>query len=176
MLAFVPRLVAQNEGTKSRTVTDPISQVVFDLPPAWNVSHSDGELSTFHLDARTAPATARMRTVAQLGENPYPQSTFSGAMFYVSVTRPSTAAACTAQATTTPNTAAGSAVIGDRSFTRGFREAGKICTEERDTVYTAMHRGSCIRFDLVIHTFLRRRGKRSARHDRGSTAGDGASA
>ncbi len=143
----------QNDGTKSRTVSDAVSQLSLNLGAEWILSHEDGELSTFHLDARTAPASTHMRTVAQLGENPYPQSTFSGALFYVSMTRPSTLEACNAQATAKPNVAAGSAIIGDRTFVRGFREAGKICTEERDTVYTALRHGSCVRFDLVIHTF-----------------------
>jgi hypothetical protein len=38
-------------------------------------------------------------------------------------------------------------------FARGHDEQGSICTEARDTVYTAMHRGSCLRFDLTIHNF-----------------------
>ena len=46
-----------------------------------------------------------------------------------------------------------SAVVADVKFSRGRDDHGHICTEARDVAYTAMHRGSCLRFDLAINSF-----------------------
>jgi hypothetical protein len=43
--------------------------------------------------------------------------------------------------------------IGGVTFTRGYDERGKICTEGRDEIYTALRNDTCYRFDLVINTF-----------------------
>ena len=56
------------------------------VPAGWNLTRKDGEVSTFPLDARTAAHTAQMRAVASITFNPHPHSTFSGALFYFSVT------------------------------------------------------------------------------------------
>jgi hypothetical protein len=137
----------------ARTVQDSRTQVSFSLPAGWNLSRSDGELSTFHLDARSAPPRAEVRAVANLAFNPYPRSTFSGALFYLSQTSHSTPNECIAQASAKPNAALGSAVVGDVPFSRGHDAHGKICTEARDTVYTAFRHGACVRFDLVLNNF-----------------------
>ena len=147
-----------------REVPDPVSpaaQVVedarvhmeFQLPAGWNLSRRDGEVSTFRLDARTAPRRTELRAVASLAFNPYPLSNFAGALLYLSVLPKSTEAACVAQTTARPEHALEPQVLGDVRFSRGKDEHGRICTEARDVTYTALHGGSCVRFDLVINTF-----------------------
>jgi hypothetical protein len=144
-----------NEGLapSAQSVKDAQSGVSFDLPAGWNLARRDAELSTLRLDARSAPRGVELRAVATLAFNPYPLSTFSGALFYLSVIPHSTAAQCAAQANSRPETGLSPVPVGDVLFARGHDEYGSICTESRDTVYTALHRGSCIRFDLTIHNF-----------------------
>lgn len=137
----------------AQVVEDSRTHVRFQLPAGWNLTRRDGELSTFHLDARTAPKGAELRAVADLDFNPYPRSTFSGALFYLSVTPRSTAAACAAQAGGRPAQATGTVPVGDVPFHRGHDEHGKICTEARDDIYTALRGGSCVRFDLAMNSF-----------------------
>jgi hypothetical protein len=137
----------------ARTVQDTRSHVRFDLPPGWNLARRDGELSTFSLDARSAPPNAEVRAVAALAYNPFPRSTFSGALFYLSLTPHSTPAACLAQAHAKPNEPLSSVSVGDVPFARGHDAHGTICTEARDTVYTTLRHGSCVRFDLAINSF-----------------------
>lgn len=127
--------------------------VTFDLPAGWNVTERDGDVSTFALDARTAAGNARMREVAQLAFNPFPSSTFSGALFYFSVTPHSTERGCAAQASAQAPRVTGNANIGGITFAHGYDEHGAICTEARDEIYTALRRGACLRFDLVLNTF-----------------------
>ena len=55
--------------------------VRFRVPEGWELQRKDGELSTFHLDARTATPDTQMRSVAAIQFNPYPYSTLSGALF-----------------------------------------------------------------------------------------------
>jgi hypothetical protein len=150
-----PRPTTAPEPTNppAQTVTDVRTHVAFHLPPGWNVSHKDGEVSTFHLDARTAPRQSQLRAVASLAFNPFPRSTFSGALFYLSATPHSTAETCAAQTTTKPETPLEGAVIADVKFSRGKDESGKICTEARDLAYTTLRGGSCVRFDLAINSF-----------------------
>lgn len=132
---------------------DPKSHVSFHLPAGWNLSRTDGELSTFHFDARTAAQHTNLRAAASLNFNPYPWSTFAGALFYFSTTAKTTPALCTAQATGKPDRAVPPASVDDVSFAHGHDEHGNICTEARDEVLTAYRRGVCVRFDLVINTF-----------------------
>lgn len=136
-----------------QTVEDARARLRFRLPAGWNLVRKDGELSTFRLDARTAPRRAELRAVAAIAFNPYPRSTFSGALFYLSVTPHSSAAACAAQVSSRPAQATGSVPVGDLTFARGHDEHGKICTEARDDVYTTLRGGSCIRFDLAMNSF-----------------------
>jgi hypothetical protein len=125
----------------------------FHLTAGWNVSRQDGELSTFRTDARTAPAATQFRLVATLGFNPYPFSTFASALVYLSTTPHSTSEACAAQATAAPAKPAPRTVVAEMPFDRGHDEHGKICTEARDDIFTALHAGTCVRFDLAINTF-----------------------
>jgi hypothetical protein len=125
--------------------------VRFTLPSGWTLDRRDGELSTFHLDARTAPAAAEMRAVASLGFNPLPQSVLAGATFYYSVERHTTPAECATQ----PPPETDIQDIAGMEFRHGHDEHGQICTEARDEVYTAFRKGSCYRFDLTVNTFCR---------------------
>jgi hypothetical protein len=126
--------------------------VAFKVPPGWGFTRRDGEVSTFHEDARTAPNKAEMRGVANINFNPYPMSTLSGALVYYSVAKHSHEADCALQAA--PKGAAHDVQeIGGISFSHGHDEHGNICVEARDEVYTAYRKGSCYRFDLELNTF-----------------------
>jgi hypothetical protein len=137
----------------ARDVPDAADRLSFHLPAGWNLSAKDGEISSFHLDARTAPRSSRLRAVASLGFNPYPQSTFAGALFYVSAAPHSTASACTSQTSTRPFTALPPFFVDDVKFARGKDEHGQICTDQRDVAYTALRNGTCLRIDLAINSF-----------------------
>src|SRR5271170_4902681 len=127
--------------------------VSFTIPPAWNITRRDGDVSTFHLDARNAAHTAQMRAVATISFNPHPYSTFAGALFYFSVAPNVTANQCAAQAIArAPRTVSTTQVAGV-TFTHGYDEHGGICTESRDEIYTAAHNDACYRFDAVINNF-----------------------
>ncbi|WP_433965522.1 hypothetical protein [Tunturiibacter gelidiferens] len=127
--------------------------VTFTVPAAWELNRKDSEVSTFNLDARSVAHTTQLRAVASIGFNPHPNSTFSGAFFYFSVTPHLSSAECSAQATARDPRTASSAEIGGIPFTRGYDEHGGICTESRDEIYTTAHNNSCYRFDAVINTF-----------------------
>jgi hypothetical protein len=127
--------------------------VSFQIPAAWNLSRKDSDISTFSLDARTAPRNTQLRAVADIAFNPFPYSTFSGALFYFSVTPHAKEADCTQQASVKAPRTPSATQIGGLSFTHGYDEHGGICTEARDEIYTAYRNKSCYRFDLVINTF-----------------------
>ena len=74
-------------------------KVRFTVPKGWEVAHKDGQVSTFHLDARSAPAGTKLRGIAMLDFNPYAYSTLAGALFYYSVEPNTTDVECSAQAT-----------------------------------------------------------------------------
>ena len=94
-----------------------------------------------------------MRAVATISFNPHPYSTFSGALFYYSVTPNVTANQCAAQASArAPRTVTTTQVAGV-PFTHGYDEHGSICTESRDEIYTTHHNDTCFRFDAVINNF-----------------------
>ncbi len=137
----------------ARTVVDSRAHVSFHLPAGWVLARKDGEISTFHQDARTAPPNAQLRAVANLDFNPYPLSTFAGALFYVSTTPHSTEADCAAQTTVKPQKPLTPMSVANLKFNRGLDEHGHICTEARVLTYTAMHEHSCLRFDLAVNTF-----------------------
>ena len=152
-------LPATKASPPTNTFHDPAYKVAFDYPANWTFSETDREISTFHLDARSAPRNASMRAVAAMPENPYPLSTFSGAYLYFSVTPRSNESACARQAA--PPKAAGKKVsratskvtVADIPFTHGHDDQHEICTVQRDEVYTTLHRGACYRFDLAINNF-----------------------
>ncbi len=138
----------------ARSFHDPRSGVTFQVPAAWALTRKDREVSTFVLDARSAVKPTEMRAVANITFNPFPESTFSGAYFYLSYAPHSTPADCTHQTATLksahPTT---TAQVGGIPFTHGYDEHGGVCTESRDEIYTAAHKGACYRFDLVINNF-----------------------
>jgi hypothetical protein len=96
---------------------------------------------------------SQMRAVASISFNPHPYSTFSGALFYFSVTPNVTANQCAAQAIArAPHTVSTTQVAGV-PFSHGYDEHGGICTESRDEIYTTPHNNACYRFDAVINNF-----------------------
>jgi len=127
--------------------------VTFTVPTAWDLTRKDAEVSTFNLDARSVARTTQLRAVASIDFNPHPNSTFSGALFYFSVTPHLTPSECSAQATAQAPRTASTAEIGGLPFTHGYDEHGGICTESRDEIYTTPRNNSCYRFDAVINTF-----------------------
>jgi hypothetical protein len=142
-----------------RTFHDSAYPLSFDYPAAWTFSRTDHEISTFHLDARSAPRRASLRAVAAMSENPYPASTFSGAYIYFSVTPRSSASACARQAAPPAKGARKrpakptSTHVNDIPFTHGHDEQKAICIVQRDETYTTFHHGACYRFDLAINNF-----------------------
>ena len=137
----------------ARTFHDAQYGVSFIVPTAWNVTRKDSDVSTFNLDARSAPRTAKMRAVASIAFNPHPTSTFSGALFYFSVTPHISAAQCGYQATAEAPRKVTTAKIDGVTFNHGYDQHGVICTEARDEIYTAQRGDACYRFDLVINTY-----------------------
>jgi hypothetical protein len=157
-------LAAQVRTLSSLTVPDPSTPpasafhdtrygVTFKVPAGWTLTRHDAEVSTFAFDVRTAPVSAQMRGLATIAFNPHPASTFSGALFYFSVTPRSTEAQCRDQASAQAPRTVTSAQIAGTSFTHGYDEHGTICTEARDEIYTALRNNACYRFDLVVNTF-----------------------
>lgn len=130
--------------------------VKFQVPPGWSLNRKDGLVSTFHNDARSASADAKVRGIASLDFNPYPYSTLSGAVFYYSVTPHSNDQECAKEAEPESVPLAVSTDvqdIGGMRFNHGHDEHGDICVEARDEIYTAYRKGSCYRFDMEINTF-----------------------
>jgi hypothetical protein len=155
---------APGVDAKDQLFRDPRFGVSFRVPAGWEFSRKDGQLSTFHMDARTAPGSAQLRAVAIIDFNPFPRSTFSGALFYYSVEPRTSDIECARQATAlAPASAPPSHApksqskdtlqIAGMSFTHGHDEHGQICTEARDDVYTAWRKHTCYRFDLAMNTF-----------------------
>lgn len=140
---------APDASAKPYTFHDERFHVRFMVPPGWQFTTRDGQVSRFHADVTTAPPGSTVRGVASLNFNPYPRSTLSGAMFYFSVDPKTTEQACASQATPP----SGLQEIGGMEFAHGHDEHGVICTEARDDVYTAYRKGSCFRFDLKVNTF-----------------------
>ena len=149
------RLLPTPEPTSppARHIRETRAGISYDLPAGWNFSRQDGDLSTFALDARSSLPHTQMYGVAQIAFNPFPVSTFSGALFYSSVTPHSSPLACSNQATAPVSHPSGTVSIGGALFRHGYAEHGGSCTESRDEVYTALVGTSCYRFDLVINTF-----------------------
>jgi hypothetical protein len=127
--------------------------VAFHVPAGWNFERKDGILSNFGKDVRSARRGLDVRGVAAINFNPYPPTTFAGAMFYYSVLPHSDANACAVQATTGHLKPKADVPIGGVVFKHGQDQHGTICTESRDEVFTALRGRSCLRFDLVVNTF-----------------------
>lgn len=143
-------------SAKQQVFRDGRFGVRFRVPRGWTLERKDGEVSNFHLDARTATPDTRMRSVAAIQFNPFPYSTLSGALFYFSVQRHSTDAECARQASAPAAHATEvqeTQEIDGMNFAHGHDQHGKICVEARDEVYTAYRKGACYRFDLAMNTF-----------------------
>jgi hypothetical protein len=146
---------AQTEPTTpaAQTFHDRRSGVSFQVPAGWNLTTKDGEVSTFHLDAPTALKGAQMRAVASISFNPYPQSTFSGALFYVSWIPGMSEDQCALQMPSSGANPPPTRKIDNVIFKDGYDEHGRVCVEARDQIHLAIHNNACYRFDLVINTF-----------------------
>jgi hypothetical protein len=127
--------------------------ISFQSPVGWTLTRRDSEVSTFINDAHTVASNTHMRAVATIAFNPHPTSTFSGALFYFSVTPRSNEHDCRQQASATASHIIAPRQIAGATFTRGYDEHGRICTEARDEIYTTLRNNTCYRFDLVINTF-----------------------
>ena len=138
--------------TKEQSFRDAAFGVRFKVPPGWEITRRDHEVSTFRMDARTAPPGLQMRSVLSLDFNPYPQSTLAGALVYYSVEKHAKAAECVRQATG-KGEPQDTQEIGGVNFVHGHDEHGEMCVEARDEVYTTYRKGSCYRFDLEMNTF-----------------------
>jgi hypothetical protein len=172
----VPVPEAEPMESAPQPFVDKHYKVRFMVPRGWEVSRKDYQVSTFHMDARSAPRKAQLRGVAMLDFNPYARSTLSGAIFYFSVEPKTTDVECSAQATVPsggaedladsfasqapPSTAVSTPAnhkdvqdVAGMTFAHGHDEHGQICIEARDEVYTAWHNHACYRFDLAMNTF-----------------------
>lgn len=146
----IPR---EQKTTPATTFHDPHYGVTFQIPTGWNLTRRDAEFSTFSLDVRTAPPATRMRGLATIAFNPHPRSTFSGALFYFSVTPRMTESQCRSQAAAQAPRTVTTTQIAGTTFNHGYDEHGAICTESRDEIYTALRNDACYRFDLILHNF-----------------------
>jgi hypothetical protein len=162
---------AQSSASAALPTSPPAQQIHVDgvslrVPAGWAWTRADGEVSNFHDDARTSPANAHLIGSASIAYNPFPLSSFSGATIYLTFAAKQTASHCTRQAEVPapleasatarfPEPAAPAAApsLPGVTFNHGHDAHGVMCTEERDEVYTTMHRGACYRADLVLHTF-----------------------
>lgn len=135
------------------TFRDPKYKVAFRVPAGWDTEHKDGVLSNLGKDIRTAKSSMNVRGVAAMNYNPYPPTTFSGALFYYSVVPRSNQAACTALATTGHLKPMPEVTVNGTSFKHGQDQHGGMCTESRDEVFTTLRGTACFRFDLVVNTF-----------------------
>ena len=79
-------------------------------------------------------------------------STFEGAIFYASSTPHLSAAACAAEAVTPLPRRQEATQIDGVTFNHGYGQLEQDCVVSRDEIYTSLRQGSCLRFDLVIHT------------------------
>jgi hypothetical protein len=159
----VPQSPPSNAAPQS--FLDKHYHVSFRVPPGWELNQKDGRISTFHMDARSAPPQAQLRSVALIDFNPFPYSTLAGALFYFSVEPKTTDAECARQATGSTGPDAPSSNkdqtaphkdvqdIAGMPFTHGHTELHGVCIEARDEVYTAWRKHACYRFDLTINTF-----------------------
>ncbi len=140
----------------ARVFRDARSGIAFQVPAGWDLNRKDREVSTFALDAPTIGKTAQLRAVADIAFNPLPQTNFSGAYFYASVTPKLSDADCARQAYGSGKQEErkhASAEVAGISFAHGHDEHGGVCVESRDEIYTTLHKGACYRFDLVINNF-----------------------
>jgi hypothetical protein len=172
----IPVPESEPAGSAPQPFVDKHYKVRFTVPRGWEVARKDYQLSTFHMDARSAPPKAQLRGLAMLDFNPFARSTLAGAIFYFSVEPKTTDIECAAQATApnggasidpadfasaapvskqvpTPQNHKDVQDIAGITFAHGHDEHGRVCIEARDEVYTAWHKHACYRFDLAMNTF-----------------------
>lgn len=142
-----------NPKPAARDFNDPLYRVSFHIPAGWNFEKRDGVISNFGVETRTARARSQVRGVAEISFNPWPPTTFAGALFYYSVIPHSTAATCVAQTATKGMRRQPDTEVGGIAFHHGRDQHGSVCTEARDDAFTAMRGTACMRFDLVVNTF-----------------------
>jgi hypothetical protein len=140
------------ETAREQNFRDMQFGVRFKVPPGWGLTRRDHEVSTFRMDARTAPPSLQLRSVVSLDFNPFPQTTLAGALVYYSVQKHAKAAECMQQAAG-KDEPADTLQIGGMNFVHGHDEHGGVCVEARDEVYTAFRKRACYRFDLELNTF-----------------------
>lgn len=127
--------------------------VSYRVPAGWDTERKDGVLSDLKKDVRSANGSMQVRGVSAMNYNPYPPTTFSGALFYYSVVLNANAQSCGALATTGKLKPKPDATINGITFQHGQDQHGGTCTESRDEVFTTLKGNTCLRFDLVVNTF-----------------------
>ena len=128
-------------------------RVTYRVPAGWDTEHKDGILSDLEKDVRSANRSMQVRGVSAINYNPYPPTTFSGALFYFSVMPNATAQSCGVLATTGKLKPKPDVTIAGMNFKHGQDQHGGMCTESRDEVFTTLKGNACLRFDLVVNTF-----------------------
>ncbi|SEG38372.1 hypothetical protein SAMN05421819_2808 [Bryocella elongata] len=143
---------APNPASAARDFRDSRYGVHLEVPAGWTLARRDGELSNFLLDVKGSPASSVVRAASSMDFNPFPHSTFGGALLYFTVQPNSDERSCEKQA----DASAGKSEvvgIGGMGFTHAHVEHGSECVEARDDVYTAYRKHACYRFDLEVNTF-----------------------
>ncbi len=148
-----PAEPATPDPAEARPFHDAKYKVSFTVPAGWNFEQKDGLLSNFGVDTPTARRRTDVRGVAAINFNPWPVSTFAGALFYYSVIPRAKAGMCAEQTTTRGVKPLPESQIDGTPFHHGAEHHGKVCTESRDDMFTAMQGKNCVRFDLVVNTF-----------------------
>lgn len=137
----------------ARTFVDRKYKLHFEVPGGWDLEHKDGYLSNFSHDSRDTVPGLDVRGVAAINYNPWPPTTFSGALFYYSVKAKSNAADCEGQTKSGSVHAVAPALIDGVKFNHGRDEYGIGCIQSRIDVFTTLRGNACIRFDMVINTY-----------------------
>lgn len=127
-------------------------KVTFHIPAGWSFERKDGVLSNYGVEMHPA-RRPDVRGVAAINFNPWPPTTFAGAIFYYSVVSHADTQACESQASTGRVKPLPPTQIAGVAFHHGHEQHGTVCTEARDEVFTAMRGQACLRFDLVVNTF-----------------------
>jgi hypothetical protein len=83
---LVPLSAPDPASPPASTFHDTRYGVSFQSPVGWTLTRRDSEVSTFVNDTHPLSTSTRMRAVSSIAFNPHPTSTFSGALFYFSVT------------------------------------------------------------------------------------------
>lgn len=143
----------QNPKPAKRPFADKKYKLHFEIPAGWDFEKKDGYLSNFSHDSRDTDPNLDVRGVAAINFNPWPPTTFSGALFYYSVKPKSSAADCAAQTSSGNVHAVAPVTIDGISFHHGKDEYGIGCVQSRIDVFTTLRGNACVRFDTVINTY-----------------------